>query len=91
MPLHLIIGWVVLIEKSKGLKCSWNEIKNGFEIKEKKIRKIKEFKKLFSENLPKIGSFMFELKSVFWIVFILDLVRIWNGFELRKEKGFRKK
>ena len=43
-----------------------NEIKNGFEIKEKKIRKkIKEFKKLFSENLPKIGSFMFKLKSVF--------------------------
>ena len=36
-----------------------NEIKNGFEIKEKKIRK------LFSKNLPKICPFMFELKSVF--------------------------
>ena len=43
-------------------------IKNGFEIKEKKekkIRKIKEIKKLFSKNLSKIGSSMFELKSVF--------------------------
>ena len=59
------IGWVVLIEKLKWLKCSWNEIKNGFEIKEKKIRKMKKFKKLFSENLPKTCSFMFELKSVF--------------------------
>ena len=72
MSIHAItfdfIGWVVLVEKSKWSKCSWNEIKNGFEIKEKKekkIRKIKEFKKLFSENLPKIGSFMFESKSVF--------------------------
>ena len=37
MPLHLIfIGWDVLIEKSKWLKYIWNEIKNGFEIKEKK-------------------------------------------------------
>ena len=40
-----------------------NEIKNGFEIKVN--QKMKEFKKLFSENLPKICSFMFELKSVF--------------------------
>ena len=31
----------------------------------KGIRKMKELKKLFLENLPKIGSFMFELKSVF--------------------------
>ena len=31
----------------------------------KRNQEIKEFKKLFSENLPKIGSFMFELKSVF--------------------------
>ena len=49
---------------------------------------MKEFEKLFSKNLHKIGSFMFELKSVFWIVFILDSDRIWNCFELRKEKGF---
>ena len=42
-----------------------NEIKNGFEIKRKENQKMKEFKKLFSENLPKICSFMFELKSVF--------------------------
>ena len=42
-----------------------NEIKNGFEIKEKKIKKMKEFKNLFLKNLPKICSFMFELKSVF--------------------------
>ena len=53
-----------------------NVIKNSFEIKEKKVRKMKEFKKLFSENLPKICSFMFELKSVFkpnlyviWFIF----------------------
>ena len=36
MPLHFI-GWVVLIEKSKWLKFFWNEIKNGFEIKEKEL------------------------------------------------------
>ena len=42
-----------------------NEIKNGFEIKEKENQNMKEFKKLFSKNLPKIWSFMFELKSVF--------------------------
>ena len=38
MLLHLIfIGWVVLVEKSKWLKSSWNEIENGFEIKEKEL------------------------------------------------------
>ena len=52
--------------KFKMIKIAFaNEIKDGFEIKEKKIRKMKEVKKLFSKNLLKIGSFMFELKSVF--------------------------
>ena len=67
MPLHLIylVEWFRLKFKMIWIDFA-NEIKNGFEIKEKKIRKkIKEFKKLFSENLPKIGSFMFELKSIF--------------------------
>ena len=40
------IGWVVLIEKSKWLKCFWNEIKNGSEIKEKKEKKIRKIKVL---------------------------------------------
>ena len=39
------------------LKMTLNKIKEN--------QKMKEFKKLFSKNLPKIGSFMFEFKSVF--------------------------
>ena len=63
------------------LECFWNEIENGFEIKEKKekkIRKIKEFKKLFLENLPKIGSSMLELESVLKSYLCL----IWFIFEM---------
>ena len=32
---------------------------------------------------------MLELESIFQIIFMLDLVHIWNGFELRKEIEFR--
>ena len=38
---------------------------------------MKEFKKLFSENLPKIGSFMLELEN------ILNHIYAWFGSYLK--------
>ena len=85
MSIHAIaldsIGWVVLIEKSKCLKCFWNEIENGFEIKEKKekkILKIRVFLKFILGSLTKLSIFIWIGKYIWnytwvWFEFGLDL------------------
>ena len=64
------------------MNCFWKEIKNGFEEKEKKEKenlKIKEFKKgkIYFWRTYQNFPILFELKSVFQIIFEFDLVCIW--------------
>ena len=77
----------------KHSKCFWKKIGSGFEVKEN--MKIKEFKKgkiYFWRTYPNF-SILFELKSVFQIIFEFDLVCIWiwiwkqNGKDLENGKS----
>ena len=81
-------------ELQSKLECFWKEFENGFEIKEKKekkIRKIKVFLKVVKfilENLMELTIFI-KWESIFETILELDLNLAWN-WKIRKRKGIGK-